>query len=142
MNKFFSDMNDGARFEAWLFERIKKKYKNTQRAEKHNPWWDICIPKLGWFIECKFDRKSKETGNIFVEAGRESGKQSGILETKATHYAIMCYQDGWKCALIETEELKTLCTFGTYTKGEGGSLGYVINTADLFRWNGTRIVHA
>ena len=48
-------------------------------------------------IECKFDERAHETGNIFIETGC-NGRWSGLLITKADYWQI---GDGYEMYLIE-----------------------------------------
>jgi len=54
-------------------------------------------------IECKFDEKANETGNICIETGC-NGRLSGLLITKADYWQI---GDGFQMFLIKTDMIRT-----------------------------------
>ena len=54
-------------------------------------------------IEVKYDRKSRETGNVFIEF-ESRGKPSGIATSQADYWAYFFGDE--ECLVISTERLK------------------------------------
>lgn len=73
-------------------------------------YYDLIIINLGITIECKYDLKAIETGNICIECSCDDNL-SGISTTKADYW-IIC--DGVDSYFIKTSEIKK-CIDECYT---------------------------
>lgn len=65
-------------------------------------FYDIILPDINKFIECKFDKESAKTGNICIEVGC-NGRLSGLLITKANYWII---SDGIIGYIIKIDEIR------------------------------------
>jgi hypothetical protein len=66
----------------------------------------MSLPSIKSSIECKFDKKSKETKNTAWEFAC-FGKPSGISTTKATHWLHQIWHDGqWKFLLGRVDKIR------------------------------------
>ena len=103
----------GFKFEAFCLEDITKKkyplaYKNMKK--ENFSYYDIILFDGNFSeghsqktVECKFDEKAHETGNICIEIGC-NGRWSGLLLTKADFWLIA---DGHEMFLISRGKLIT-----------------------------------
>lgn len=66
---------------------IRRGYEIAHVAEGNFPDWDIQITS-GKTFEVKADKKTGETGNIFIET-RYRGEPSGICATKADYFVVI-----------------------------------------------------
>ena len=65
-------------------------------------FYDIILPDIEKTLECKFDAKGLESGNICVETGC-NGRLSGILDTKAEYWL---FSDSVTSYLIEYTQIR------------------------------------
>jgi hypothetical protein len=100
-----------------VFERFvkidiwrKTKLKSTKNEVAANLKLYDLILENDLTIECKYDKKGKESGNICIET-RCNGKKSGIMTTTADYWVIT---DGEKTFLIKTKEIKR-CIYEGFT---------------------------
>jgi len=87
MSTFHQDLETGNEFESRLCVMIQKRYPTATRIPSEFSDYDIYIAETNKKIECKYDKKAKETGNIFIEL-KSNDNQSGILKSKADYYYI------------------------------------------------------
>jgi hypothetical protein len=132
----------GEGFEDWILERIKAKYPLARKCTvEEREEFDIAVPEVGKYIECKFDKKSKDTGNLFIESQNSDGVSvCGIALSKTTHWCLgFWWENAWMYCFIETDALRTLCSFGDYKVTCEGTAGYVIAVADLVHYQDVRL---
>lgn len=120
VSHFKSDITAGEEQEQRLLALIKKKYPSAYKVQGNHKQFDLSVPEVKKTVEVKFDRKSKETGNIFIECSF-NGEPSGIEATTADFWIIT---DGEVSYWIETETLKYLirelrCRRCTYSGVDG-----------------------
>lgn len=120
VSNFNTDINAGEQKEYALLKYIQKKYPQAYKVQGNHKQYDLVVPEINKTIEVKFDRKSKETGNIFIECSF-NGEPSGIEATTADFWIIT---DGEVSYWIETETLKYLirelrCRRCTYSGVDG-----------------------
>ena len=87
MSSFHKDLETGAEFESRLCKLIQKRYPTATRIGSNFADYDIFIAETNKKIECKYDKKSTDTGNVFIEL-KSNDNQSGILKSKADYYYI------------------------------------------------------
>ena len=87
MSTFHQDLETGSEFESRLCAMIQKRYPTATRIPSEFADYDIYIAETNKKIECKYDKKAKETNNIFIEL-KSNDNQSGILKSKADYYYI------------------------------------------------------
>jgi hypothetical protein len=132
----------GEGFEDWILERIKAKYPLARKCTtEEREDFDIAVPEVGKFIECKFDKKSKDTGNLFIESQNSDGKSPcGIALSKATHWCLGFYWHGeWVYCYIETSDLRAFCSFGEYKTTCEGTSGYILPVSDLVHYQDVKL---
>ena len=78
---FKDDLKRGEKVELDVLKIIQKKYPNAYKIEGYCKEYDLYVPDVGG-IEVKYDKKSKETGNIVIEI-EMFGKPSALMTTKA-----------------------------------------------------------
>ena len=81
---FQLDLEIGKRVERSWLDRMKVAFRESYQTFGEDSRYDIYVPELKVAIEGKFDRKSRETGNVVIEYYH--AKPSGILTSKATHW--------------------------------------------------------
>ena len=101
-SNFRKDLDLGRWKEYEILQKVKKKYPKAYLNSDYR--YDIYVPETGDSIEVKWDRKSEETGNYFIECEFD-GEPSGIEKSEATYWVIV---DGDKMIWIKTESLKYL----------------------------------
>ena len=83
-------------------------------------------------IEVKFDRKTRETGNVYIEY-ESRGKKSGIRTTQADYWTYFVQDE--MCLTIPTQRLKEKIIKLKPRKVKGGdkdsSMGFLIKLTDL-----------
>lgn len=99
---FTKDKQIARRYEDAVCRIISKKYPNTHVIDGFCPDGDVYVPEIDMFIEVKYDRLVKSSGNFFIECEFE-GEESGIRNSKAEYY-VLC--DGESGYMIPTEILK------------------------------------
>lgn len=87
MSTFHQDLETGSEFESRLCSMIQKRYPTATRIPSEFADYDIYIAETNKKIECKYDKKAKETNNTFIEL-KSNDNQSGILKSKADYYYI------------------------------------------------------
>ena len=126
---FIRDLNHGRQFERLaqhhLIDYMKKKHNRTfiLEDENDNREYDFRIVEPSTrrriTVEVKADRKSRTTGNFFIEYKTGTNKPSGINTTKACNYIITDEIDYY---LIRTEKIKKMLNNnGFITAGTTGS---------------------
>ena len=100
-----------------VFERFikidiwrKLKLKSTKNEVAANLKLYDLILENDLTLECKFDKKGKESRNICIET-RCNGNKSGIMTTTADYWVI---SDGERVFLIKTKDIKR-CIYEGYT---------------------------
>lgn len=91
-------------------------------------------------VEVKRDRRWKETGNLFIETecfyvNDGVTKRSGILTTKATHWAFVL--EDLTLIVSKADLLATLMHYGRKTQCNiepNVSTGYLVTVAALLQW--------
>jgi hypothetical protein len=130
----YQDLWRGDCFEEFLLRWIKKKYPKSTR-EKSNKYYDIHVPELGLYIECKADYLSAKTGNVFIEYQNNDGTPSGIYYSKAAYWAIAFFKEETPMhCFITREKLVELCSFSEIKQGKENSMGYCVPVGDLIRY--------
>ena len=109
MASFQDALDEGKKFENIILDDIKqKKYPLAYRnmVKENLAYYDIVLEDINSnqkkTIECKYDKKSAETGNICIEVGC-NGRLSGLLVTTADFWMIT---DTFKGYLIKTENIR------------------------------------
>jgi len=87
MSKFKEDLEIGGEFESRLCTLLQKRYPTATRIGSSFADFDIFIAETGKKIECKYDKRASETGNIFIEL-MSNDNSSGIFKSKADYYYI------------------------------------------------------
>jgi len=91
-------------------------------------------------VEVKRDRRWKETGNLFIETScfyvnERITKRSGILTTKASHWAFVL--EDLTLIVAKADLMATLMQYGRQASCNlepNISTGYVITVAQLLQW--------
>ena len=84
---FKKDLEIGSEFEQRLCKFIQRRYPTATRIGSAFADYDIFIAETGMKVECKYDKKAKDTGNVFIEL-KSNDNSSGILSSKADYYYI------------------------------------------------------
>jgi len=100
-NQFLTDLERGKKEEMKVFEHFKKSYPNTKIVNGYKKEFDIEIPEK-FCVEVKFDERSINTGNYFIEAFYENSP-SGINSTSAKLWVI---SNGKQYLFVNTKEIK------------------------------------
>ena len=127
---FSTDLEFAKQAEKYTKIELKKKYPNTKRITGYHKEYDIIVPEVDKTIEVKSDRRTKETGNLFIEY-ESRGKPSGISTTKADVWFYYIEPTDFKqLIMIRTDVLKKLIKDNKFQKVKGGdnntSWGYLI----------------
>lgn len=91
-------------------------------------------------VEVKRDRRTQDTGNLFIEVSGNRGEPSGVIVTEASHWVYVIDQrDGIEnsvAIIIPVQKLKDAVArkqaqgFTTFSSEEGAS-GYLIPVKEL-----------
>jgi len=100
-NQFLTDLERGKKEEIKVFEHFKKSYPDTKIVNGYKKEFDIEIPEK-FCVEVKFDERSINTGNYFIEAFYENSP-SGINSTTAKLWVI---SNGKQYLFVNTKEIK------------------------------------
>ena len=87
MSEFAKDYEMGAEFEERVVAFLQKTSPTATRINNKFSDYDILIAERDTKIECKYDKKATETGNIFIEL-QDNGYASGLLKSKADYFYI------------------------------------------------------
>jgi len=98
---FKDDLKRGEKVELDVLKIIQKKYPNAYKIEGYCKEYDLYVPDVGG-IEVKYDKKSKETGNIVIEI-EMFGKPSALMTTKAYRWIIY---DGQNYISFKPDKIK------------------------------------
>ena len=77
---FKKDLEIGSEFEQRLCKFIQRRYPTATRIGSAFADYDIFIAETGMKVECKYDKKAKDTGNVFIEL-KSNDNSSGILSS-------------------------------------------------------------
>ena len=77
---FESDLERGHKIEDLILGLIRIKYPSAHRIEGKFSDFDIFVPEQDIRVEVKYDPRSNDTGNYFIEK-TDGGKDSGISVT-------------------------------------------------------------
>ena len=127
---FNTDLEFSKRAEKYTEIELQKKYPKTKRITGYHKEYDIIVPEVDKTIEVKSDRRTKETGNLFIEC-ESRGKPSGISTTKADVWLYYIEPKDFKqVKIVRTDVLKKLIKDNKFRKVKGGdnntSWGYLI----------------
>ena len=138
IDTFKKDLERGRQIENNVLNIIKKKYLKAYIIEGYFKQYDIYIPEIKSGIEVKFDKKSKDTGNIVIEI-EFNNKPSALSTTKADYWVIY---DGDKYNWFKTENIRK-CIYENNLKwcefiGKGDikqKKAYLIKKEMLYKYN-------
>lgn len=131
---FDKDLAVGKEKEYAVCKVIKRQYPEAFVIEGKEIGYDIYVPEKAIKVEVKYDKKSDETGNYFIEI-EDNGKPSGINVTTADWWALV---DKEMLLWIKPDTLKYVIytvlkcpeiSFGI--NGNGKKRGYLINKLKL-----------
>ncbi len=133
--KFLQLLQAGQNYEDKIINFMASRYDRLfvlDRPSGNFKYYDFILSN-GLKYECKYDRMSKKTGNIFIEY-QQTGQPSGIITTTADIYVIGTEEqtlfitvDALKNMILKKEFLKT------YESKE--KCGYVFNVASIERFS-------
>ena len=134
---FTDDLNFGKDAEEQTLKNIRKKYPLAFIIEGRHKPYDIFVPEINAGVEVKCDRKSEDTGNIFIEI-ECNDEYSGLLTTTAawlvyrtTHRVFYTKPENIKQFLVS--EAQRLRMFNHTPKGETSKVrGYLIPVEEEF----------
>jgi signal transduction histidine kinase len=116
-NNFRKDLSFGKKFERMAFQYFQG-YDRVVYAPEKCKTHDVTFYNKGTpcMVEVKADRWTQRTGNLAIEYNC-SGKDSGILVTKADYWLHFCVNDGDKPTVykIPINDLKKIITEGYRT---------------------------
>lgn len=99
----------GKNLEHFLADVFRTTYKNVLVSQGEKKEYDIHIVDIDRKIECKYDMKSRFTGNIAIEY-EYSNKPSGILTTEADEWMIYFYYDNkWLFSFAAVDKIRGVC---------------------------------
>jgi hypothetical protein len=101
---FEEDLRLGKEVEYEVNSIIQRSHPSARVIDFKKEEYDILIPDRGITVEVKLDRRSKDTGNYFIETS-SGGKPSGIKRTTADWWVQV---DDTRIVWIRTESLKHL----------------------------------
>jgi hypothetical protein len=144
MNNFDADLKFGQKYEKILIDLLPHdSYVLTCGYCKEYDF-KLIVDDEEIKYEVKADRRSINTGNIFIEY-ECSGKPSGITTTEAKYYAYFVVKphDLWDLYIIPTEEIKNIIDnkdFKRIVKGGDGlrSRMYIIGVKQIEQWKYTK----
>lgn len=100
-NQFLEDLERGFVEEKKVYNYYKKLYPMVKHISGYEKKYDIMIPEK-FSVEVKFDERSMNTGNYFIEAFYQNEK-SGINATTAKLWVI---SNGKQYLFINTKDIK------------------------------------
>jgi hypothetical protein len=101
INQFLLDLERGKKEEKKVYHYFLRKYPKTVIYNGYKKEYDILVNGVCG-IEVKFDERSKNTGNFFIES-YFNNKKSGINSTLAKLWVI---SNGEKYFFINTKQIK------------------------------------
>ena len=128
--RFKKDLKDGLWGQNIVAYRLALEGRKVEMSEGNVPGWDLKAD--GVKIEVKTDKKSHETGNIFLET-ECSGRPSGIKTTESLYWVTveMATAFVWMVATSDLlafmnryHSLKDICRITG--AGDGNACGYLI----------------
>lgn len=130
--QFKIELGPAKRAENWVKETLEKDFGTVLHADDTEVHYDLLIRKTGKKVEVKYDKMSKETGNVAIELS-SYGKYKGILRSNSDFYAIVCYDRNWSeivngikkkgmwiCVIISKGYLREMVTNKPYKEIFGG----------------------
>jgi len=109
---FLRDLKEGQEYEKYASKKIKKLF-NVKIKEFNNDYRYDFIDTNEIKYEVKYDRRSNETGNFFIEYVSKD-KPSGIGNTESDNYIFMVNKkEGY---MVSTTDLKQLIEDKKYKK--------------------------
>jgi len=132
VSNFDEDLRYGEAVEQEVLQLIQKKNSSIRKVNGNFKSFDLYIPEVNLSIEVKYDIKSDETGNFFIEC-EFNGEPSGIQTTTAEWWILV---DGQNYYFIETESLGYLiqlnnCYKRTYTGKDGTKVSSYLLRKDI-----------
>jgi hypothetical protein len=131
--KFENDLAQGRDAEDYICGFLHRWFPSAFVFVGKNKEYDIDIPEKEEKMEVKYDRLSKETGNVAIEFAY-CDKPSGIEATIANRWCIVFgKEDGWFFAFIDIDILKGLCSGKRVVNGGDGNMSkmYLVPVVDL-----------
>lgn len=109
--QFYKEISSAKKVEDWALKMLSDRFQGLKHCELRESSGDL-IDEIGQLIEVKYDKKSKDTGNVALEVSAY-GMPKGIATTKAKYYFIVCkgydfYSGKWIGCLINTNILRAL----------------------------------
>jgi hypothetical protein len=102
-NQFLEDLERGKIEEKKVYLYYKRKYPMVKHISGYEKKYDIIIPEK-FSVEVKFDERSINTGNYFIEAFYQN-QPSGINATTAKLWVI---SNGRQYLFVNTKDIKNL----------------------------------
>lgn len=103
-NQFLEDLERGKVEEKKVYNYYKKRYFMAKHISGYEKKYDILIPEEKFSIEVKFDERSNDTGNYFIEAFYQN-RTSGINATTAKLWVI---SNGKQYLFINVKDIKNV----------------------------------
>lgn len=131
--KFDSDLAQGKDAEHYVCNFLNRWFPTASVFDGKNKGYDIDIPEKEEQMEVKYDRLSKDTGNLAIEYECR-GKPSGIEVTTSQRWCIIFGKDdGWFFAFVEVPVLRSLCQGKRTVSGGDGYLSkmYLLPITEL-----------
>ena len=132
---FTHDLKFSQEAEEYTVNKLKEKWPKTKRVEGNFKGYDIIIPEKDWKIEVKLDRRTLDTGNLFIEY--ESRKDPSGIKTTTADWWFYYYnpEDFKECIRVETKTLEKMIEDKNFKEVPGGdkdsSWGYLIPTGEF-----------
>ena len=133
MGNFKEDLNKGKKAENYICNFLHHWYPTATVFEGKNKGYDIDIPEIEEQMEVKYDRMSKDTGNLAIEF-EFNGSPSGVNATTSKRWCILfAFESNWNFAFVEIDTLKKMCIGKRVVKGGDGWLSqmYLLPVLDV-----------
>ena len=117
--QFAKEIGPAKKAEELVKKKLEEEFGIVLQADTKEIHYDLLIRKTGATVEVKYDKKSKDTGNVAIEL-EAYGNKRGILRSKSTYYAIVCHNKRWGVCLVPTVKLKELVIEGNHPEVMGG----------------------
>lgn len=134
MGNFKKDLDKGKKAENYICTFLQKWYPNTSVFNGKKKEFDIEIPEIKEQLEVKYDRMSKDTGNLAIEF-EFCGKPSGIKATTSQRWCVVFGKDeGWYFAFVETGSLIKMCEGKRVVSGGDGYMAkmFLLPVQEIF----------
>ncbi len=136
MPNFRQDLKEGKEAEEYICNFLQRWFPTASVFYGKKKEYDIEIPEIKEKMEVKYDRMSKDTGNVAIEF-EFNGSPSGIEATGSDRWCIIFAKEKeWYFAFIAVPHLKKICEGHRTVNGGDGYMSkmYLLPVDELFNF--------